>query len=404
MAGQSWRTNLRPASFRGVGFFVDAADMTGGRRVELHEYPQRDKPYAEDLGRKARMVSVQAWLIGDDYAAKRDQLLAKLEEAGIGELVHPWLGSLQVSPGEYSYSESQAEGRMCRFSLQFFEAGELVFPGAAANYGQQSLQAADALDASSIGAFSEVWNVSDTVAVPQAIADVQRVMTTIAGSLDAAVNAGYLNGLSGLLGDPQALAQRILSAIPGGAGLFGSGQQIYGSLSRLRRIWLGSGGSDSGARSGWAGGASSAASESPAVASVQQTTSSNTAALDAFVRRASLSASAREVVAVSHPVADEASALRQDLNAMHDAEQALASGMAVRTALAEQRKAVSRYLQDASRSGARLVDYRPVDVLPAAVIAYELYDDAGRAAEIAQRNRVRHPGFVPVETLRVLDR
>lgn len=390
MADQSWRAKLRPASFRGVGFFVDAADLTGGRRIELHEYPQRDKPYAEDLGRKARTVSVQAWLIGDDYAAKRDQLLAKLEEAGVGELVHPWLGSLQVSPGEYSYSESQAEGRMCRFSLQFFEAGELVFPGAAANYGQQSLQSAASLDAASVDDFSQVWDVSDQAVEALSLADA----TAMLGQVSDVMNFGadLYQGVLGAIRDPAGFALKFLVTLPETQGTFSALTGLYGAAGALLRLFN---------RNQAAGMPASQLARLPAV---QQQVVRNRQALQALIRRGALASAARVVVADPPRVAQDADQLRRDLIAAHDAEQSAAGSAVLVAALTEQRKAVSRYLQDASRSGARLVDYRPVEVLPAAVIAYELYDDAGRAAEIAQRNRVRHPGFVPVETLRVLDR
>ena len=49
---KTWE-NLRPASFRGVAFEVESHSESGGRRIELHEYPLRDTPYAEDLGKKA---------------------------------------------------------------------------------------------------------------------------------------------------------------------------------------------------------------------------------------------------------------------------------------------------------------------------------------------------------------
>ncbi|TNY06237.1 DNA circularization protein, partial [Escherichia coli] len=46
--------DLRPASFRGVGFFVASDQGEYGRRGPVHEYPNRDNPYFEDLGEKAR--------------------------------------------------------------------------------------------------------------------------------------------------------------------------------------------------------------------------------------------------------------------------------------------------------------------------------------------------------------
>ena len=56
----SWREQLQIASFRGVEFKVDSHSISGGRRVEVHEYPLHDTLYAEDLGRKARECSFDA--------------------------------------------------------------------------------------------------------------------------------------------------------------------------------------------------------------------------------------------------------------------------------------------------------------------------------------------------------
>ena len=89
-------SDLRSASFRGVRFDVDARTVTVGRRVVLHEYPQRVTPYAEDLGRKARRYKVDAFIIGSDSAIRRDLLLAALEKPGPGQLVHPDFGTLMV--------------------------------------------------------------------------------------------------------------------------------------------------------------------------------------------------------------------------------------------------------------------------------------------------------------------
>ncbi|NAH43850.1 DNA circularization protein, partial [Escherichia coli] len=47
----TWKDRLQDASFRGVPFKVEEESMGTGRRVETHEYPNRDKPYTEDLGK-----------------------------------------------------------------------------------------------------------------------------------------------------------------------------------------------------------------------------------------------------------------------------------------------------------------------------------------------------------------
>src|SRR5688572_26751846 len=91
-----WLQNFRQASFRGVGFLIDSVDSQFGRHVVTHEYPQRDIPFSEDLGRKARRFSMTAYLVGGDYMLARDVLIAACELPGSGLLVHPYQGELQV--------------------------------------------------------------------------------------------------------------------------------------------------------------------------------------------------------------------------------------------------------------------------------------------------------------------
>jgi prophage DNA circulation protein len=57
-----------------------------------------------------------------------------------------------------------------------------------------------------------------------------------------------------------------------------------------------------------------------------------------------------------------------------------------------------------SRAGGlpRIVGFDAHVPTPALVIAYELYENAERDAEVATRNRVRHPSFVPSTKLEVL--
>lgn len=43
----------------------------------------------------------------------------------------------------------------------------------------------------------------------------------------------------------------------------------------------------------------------------------------------------------------------------------------------------------------------PETVLPALVLAANWYDNAARETDITSRNIVNHPGFVPVQPLRV---
>ena len=121
----AWKERLQPASFRGIPFEVDSAELGGGRRLARHEYPLRNEPYAEDLGRKARTWTITAFLIGEDYDLVRNRLLRACEADGPGTLVHPYLGELQVLVESYRVSERKTEGRVARVTMTFAEAGRL---------------------------------------------------------------------------------------------------------------------------------------------------------------------------------------------------------------------------------------------------------------------------------------
>jgi len=101
-------------------------------------------------------------------------------------------------------------------------------------------------------------------------------------------------------------------------------------------------------------------------------------------------------------VYDDTLQAKNELAAALDAETLLATNDDVYQALMAARKAMWNDLTVRSRNSARLLTITPPDVLPALVIAYEQHEDAGRDLEIVARNKIRHPGFVPVVSIRVL--
>jgi prophage DNA circulation protein len=140
-----WRTTLRPASFRGAGFFVQEVTGEGGRRMVLFEFPQRDVPWAEDLGRRARAWSVQAYVLGNMYPGARDALIEALEAPGAGTFSHPYGMPQQVVVTAYSVREAAEEGAVARFTIAFSESGETAAPDAIAIPGASALVAAKGL-------------------------------------------------------------------------------------------------------------------------------------------------------------------------------------------------------------------------------------------------------------------
>lgn len=153
-----WKAGLRNASFRGVRFETRDRDLESGRRIALHEYPKRDTPFPEDMGKATRRFSVDAYVIGDDYMSRRNQLVKACEREGAGSYVDHWGVSQRVVCESIRLIETNQEGRMCRFRLDFIEAGggaSSASPIAIAATAVQLSTSAEALVAAAVATFNK---------------------------------------------------------------------------------------------------------------------------------------------------------------------------------------------------------------------------------------------------------
>lgn len=149
----SWRDNLRQASFRGVVFHVDDRKLATGRRLHVHEFPKRNSPFPEDMGKKTRKYEVDAYVLGDDYMARRDRLVAACEREGAGQLVDHWGRSQRVKCEVCDLTETKQDGRYAKFKLSFVEDGAAMPMGVAAT-AVQLAGAAIGLQAAAVTAFA----------------------------------------------------------------------------------------------------------------------------------------------------------------------------------------------------------------------------------------------------------
>ncbi|WP_300657523.1 DNA circularization N-terminal domain-containing protein, partial [Pseudomonas sp.] len=157
----AWRDDYRPGAFRGVPFHLKSSSSSGGRRTVLNEFPLRDEPMTEDLGRRARKFQLSMTVIGPDYMAQRDRLIAALETAGPGTLMHPFRGELLVAVyGDYSCEESTEQGGLARISATFVEAGATPRPDSQLAQGSVGNAAADALQTDAMAEFEEEFSVA----------------------------------------------------------------------------------------------------------------------------------------------------------------------------------------------------------------------------------------------------
>lgn len=445
-----WRSRLQKASFRGVPFEVENDEGVFGRRVQVHEYPNRDKPFTEDLGRATRRITINAYLIGEDYPEQRDRLIAAIETEGAATLVHPFYGEMKGNiDGQVRVIHSNQEGRMCRVSFQFVESGELTFPtsGAATDIVLQN--SSDSLFDSVTDAFSSfsLDGLADFVQ-NGVIADVADMFDIIADAftmVDSGISAAMrlLQGdLSVILMPPSSandFVRNLQKAWRAGSRLYGDASDLVTMVKTIsgvtidpglapRGVWRSDSGTDSQRKAqtnivaatirGVAiSEAARAVSQMPSpqgakafqngAAAVSDIININHPALDsqstsmAFSQTASNTSMAQATVRTRSATWDDLTDIRNSLNSAIDIEQSRTKDDTVFLALTSLRADLNKDISSRLAQVEKTVLRTPSDSLPAVVLAALWYDDARRETDILYRNDIIHPGFVPVEPLRV---
>jgi prophage DNA circulation protein len=119
-------------------FPVESGGVESGRSIVMHEFPKRDVPYAEDMGKRAIEVSVRGYIIQypqettiplykRDYTEARDQLRERLDQGGAASLQLPMIAPLVVTCSRYRLTEEERYGGYCVFDMSFVEQGVAPF-------------------------------------------------------------------------------------------------------------------------------------------------------------------------------------------------------------------------------------------------------------------------------------
>lgn len=385
----TWRNSLLPASFRGVEFHVDASELEFGRRVQLHEFPLRDRPYAQDLGRRARMVAVEGYVIGADYMNRRNALVQALEAKGDGPLVHPYLGELRVSALTCRLGESAAEGGMARFQIEFAESGDAEF-AVTPNTGAAVRATADAASEAAAGSFRARHSLAGrpqfvanaaTSMLETALGRVQALSRQVQGAADRV--AGLNRQVEAVLRDATTIVYAPATAA----------QAVASSVrSLLRNVTQSPRDVVAAARSFFSFGTLWPAI-APSTGSRRQQ-AVNQAEMVRLVVVTALSEAARASTTLQFDSFQEAIALRDELAEVMDSVMLDGADDATYDALRALRAAVVRDISARGGDLARLVAWTPRATMPALLAAQAIYADGSQAEELLLRNRIRHPLFL----------
>ncbi len=414
----------KPATFRGVPFFVDAAERTSGRKLVIHEFPDRDDVIVEDFGRSRRGYQIDGYVIGADYLEQRDRLLAALEQRGEGILEHPYYGTLNVVHPKHTARETRTEAGIAYVAMEFVEVPRLV-SDAAAEPAASAIAAidgtADAAHSASTGNLLVAYQPSRRVTTAPGIARARTLPPWTFGSVTAQVEHfsqsmktalrpairsvddlaamtracdGFQLSAASLVRNPVALTSALAS-------LFAS-LITWPSTARAGVIAM---------LQAYRFAADQAAPARPVASTSNRSAErANFDALTQYLQRSIAIEAARFAVVAageapasvrSTDVEDRAFRTYEDAVEVRDAvialldEQAASCDDATYTALGGVRATVATGVPPADEDLPRLTTIRNTVDQPSLVIAYRLYGSIDLADDIVARNHVQRPGFVP---------
>lgn len=385
----AWQDNLQPASFRGVPFYVDTSQYTTGRKAQQHEFPDREEPYAEDLGRISDEFRIDGYILGDDYFEIRDRMIKAVQKGGPGELVHPYYGVKQVQVGPVSFDEDTKVGRIVRISFSFKEAGSNRFPRVVDDKAAKLAAQAEAANEALANDFADKFSVAGlpahavdsartgVAAAAGAFKDATKPFTTASDGLAelAFSTRNLVAETDDLLQSPAKLATRLqgsLSLMQGALTKANDRMDAYKSLFNQ-------------------------GDDEPAIVGstpIKEQERTNKQALDDFNQRSALVAAISQVPEAEFASVDEAVAEREVLMSELDAQ-----------AEATDNDEVYRTLKDL---GATLVDslpekdsdlpvvqnVTPEQTQPSLNLVYDLFENPDSESDLLSRNSIANPLFI----------
>lgn len=404
------------ASFRGVPFFVRKVDGQFGRRTADHEYPKRNTPHSEDLGRKARVHTFEAYVLGDDYEASRDALITACEAPESGPLVHPYLGRGDYICSGCGLSEENEKLGLATFTLSFREAGKVLYPAASSD----DLFAITAASTGVLDAASA--NFTKNMDLTNAPGAVLSAVQTRVGQISDLVNGAAKQVRTGLqnvanfayavrnlkaqvrdlINTPAKLAQQtqdtialLSSVIPGNDRT--AARIAFGVLYKLTPATFYTLDKKTGAQpitvlpADTAAAALMLAAENALIDLVRRTAIANASVEAVTDAQNGTYASLDDAQAVQSGLTDELDSMAIETASDPDS---LDTDDEVYNSLQRLRAQVFKSIPGSSKTLPDLISFTPPQTIPSLVLTYDLYESVNLDPDLIAQNKIRHPGFV----------
>lgn len=417
---RDWSSTLWSASVDGIPFWISRDHEDGGRRLGVHEYPGRDDPFVEDMGAAKRTYGIDGYVASDAADSEIGALMARLAGGGIHILVLPITGPVSVRCEKVSRAHALDRLGYVAFTASFIRVGSPADPVTAASLAQIVFDTVDGLGAVLDGLAGSL-SLVDTIDFVAAAVDDGLVDITAGLSLVVDVVIDDIS-LSRAAGDALSVIVAAIDAgaVVGSAALDAatSALGLAGSLagtSSIRSLWtlartIGDVAIAADAASGpgrvveaFDGWISSDPDDVPMTSATpsRAAIARNAVLVDVMARVIGFGATIEAVVRTTYGSRDDGLAARSAIVAAADRILSAlsvigpADASAPSEAVAAARGATVEWIVRAVADLAPVRTVRTAVELPATVLAWTLYGDPMRGAELVARNRVAHPALMP---------
>lgn len=200
-------------SFRNVPFLIYKEQRErGGRHIVKREYPLRESGGADDLGPKLPAFTFTVIVQGDDAQVQRKALRDALYAPGVGELIHPDYGTLNVLIDNFESRYNVSEQRVVEFTITAVPQANDTAPDAQQDTAAALTQKTGSGLNSVFNTLADGWSV-----VSDNLHDLQAMMDTVSEKIDALENTvssvGILQDISTFAASFTAMKGNITSLI-----------------------------------------------------------------------------------------------------------------------------------------------------------------------------------------------
>lgn len=415
---------LYPASYRGVGFWVESDKEDYGRRVITHEYPMSDDPEHEDLGEKAQKFSVTGYVVGDFAIAQKEEVVAACRAEGPAILQLPAMQAIEARCLSLSVTRHKDEQSYFKLHMEFVAEAEGVdfLPVSIFEslIGSTLLEAVDALTF----LFEETFRPTDVLpfvydnAVSRIVyfaSDMLSYVEGIDGATQTALTASITTDIIGLAQNAEALVRPGPTDPPSSRVITTLGDIFYNVLAayapgdliaplkalasytyledvdaRGRATY---GGTGTLTTVGLSGTLFDIANVAPSASKLAD--ENNAAAFNGAVRSFALIALASALAAYTFPDRRSAVQARADLVELFNEQLERVTDENVFDKLQTARNYAVKSITSNMANLASVVTVAAPTSLPVLYWAARLYGDPMRALELVDRNDVASPAFMP---------